>query len=144
MRSCSRIQYCTHLIFIFYIGCCTDVIASHVSILFFFFMKLLSFVLLFIEAPCHLWLLKWFFNVWCRNVAHELHERVDWSSVFIKLSFHPFRYFNEMSAQGLRARTVSSPIPYTPSPSSSRPISPGMSILRLRHRKRPGFSFSFK
>ncbi|CAB1312688.1 unnamed protein product [Coregonus sp. 'balchen'] len=34
------------------------------------------------------------------------------------------RYFNEMSAQGLRARTVSSPIPYTPSPSSSRPISP--------------------
>uniref|UniRef100_A0A3Q2E863 Coiled-coil domain containing 6a n=1 Tax=Cyprinodon variegatus TaxID=28743 RepID=A0A3Q2E863_CYPVA len=36
------------------------------------------------------------------------------------------RYFNEMS-QGLRARTVSSPIPYTPSPSSSRPISPGLS-----------------
>ncbi|KAK2098598.1 hypothetical protein P7K49_024049 [Saguinus oedipus] len=35
------------------------------------------------------------------------------------------RYFNEMSAQGLRPRTVSSPIPYTPSPSSSRPISPG-------------------
>ncbi|KAG8135117.1 hypothetical protein E2320_008175 [Naja naja] len=34
------------------------------------------------------------------------------------------RYFNEMSAQGLRPRTVSSPIPYTPSPSSSRPISP--------------------
>ncbi|CAG10081.1 unnamed protein product [Tetraodon nigroviridis] len=39
----------------------------------------------------------------------------------------PLRYFNEMSAQGLRARTVSSPIPYTPSPSSSRPISPGLS-----------------
>uniref|UniRef100_A0A672RVS2 Coiled-coil domain-containing protein 6-like n=2 Tax=Sinocyclocheilus grahami TaxID=75366 RepID=A0A672RVS2_SINGR len=37
------------------------------------------------------------------------------------------RYFNEMSAQGLRARTVSSPIPYNPSPSSSRPISPGLS-----------------
>ncbi|XP_069097063.1 coiled-coil domain-containing protein 6 isoform X2 [Pleurodeles waltl] len=36
------------------------------------------------------------------------------------------RYFNEMSAQGLRPRTVSSPIPYTPSPSSSRPISPGL------------------
>ncbi|XP_048026020.1 coiled-coil domain-containing protein 6b [Megalobrama amblycephala] len=35
------------------------------------------------------------------------------------------RYFNEMSAQGLRPRTVSSPIPY--SPSSSRPISPGLS-----------------
>lgn len=41
------------------------------------------------------------------------------------LLFRTFRYFNEMSAQGLRARTVSSPIPYTPSPSSSRPISPG-------------------
>ncbi|XP_041117155.1 coiled-coil domain-containing protein 6 [Polyodon spathula] len=38
------------------------------------------------------------------------------------------RYFNEMSAQGLRPRTVSSPIPYTPSPSSSRPISPGLSF----------------
>ncbi|XP_036918633.1 coiled-coil domain-containing protein 6 isoform X2 [Sturnira hondurensis] len=37
------------------------------------------------------------------------------------------RCFNEMSAQGLRPRTVSSPIPYTPSPSSSRPISPGLS-----------------
>uniref|UniRef100_A0A671RL27 Coiled-coil domain-containing protein 6 n=1 Tax=Sinocyclocheilus anshuiensis TaxID=1608454 RepID=A0A671RL27_9TELE len=36
-------------------------------------------------------------------------------------------YFNEMSAQGLRPRTVSSPIPYSPSPSSSRPISPGLS-----------------
>ncbi|KTF83821.1 hypothetical protein cypCar_00034315, partial [Cyprinus carpio] len=36
-------------------------------------------------------------------------------------------YFNEMSAQGLRSRTVSSPIPYSPSPSSSRPISPGLS-----------------
>ncbi|XP_040129396.1 coiled-coil domain-containing protein 6-like isoform X1 [Ictidomys tridecemlineatus] len=32
------------------------------------------------------------------------------------------RYFNEMSAQRLRPRTVSSPIPYTP-PSSSRSIS---------------------
>lgn len=40
----------------------------------------------------------------------------------------PLRYFNEMSAQGLRPRTVSSPIPYTPSPSSSRPISPGECI----------------
>ncbi|ERE92785.1 coiled-coil domain-containing protein 6 [Cricetulus griseus] len=42
------------------------------------------------------------------------------------------RYFNEMSAQGLRPRTVSSPIPYTPSPSSSRPISPGECVLRYR------------
>nr|AAH47810.1 Coiled-coil domain containing 6b [Danio rerio] len=39
------------------------------------------------------------------------------------------RYFNEMSAQGLRPRTVSSPIPYSPSPSSSRPISPGLSYV---------------
>lgn len=45
-----------------------------------------------------------------------------------RLWLHPSRYFNEMSAQGLRARTVSSPIPYTPSPSSSRPISPGRCI----------------
>ena len=44
---------------------------------------------------------------------------------WIRLWSHHLRYFNEMSAQGLRARTVSSPIPYTPSPSSSRPISPG-------------------
>ena len=43
----------------------------------------------------------------------------------LTISSTPLRYFNEMSAQGLRPRTVSSPIPYTPSPSSSRPISPG-------------------
>ncbi|XP_044153302.1 coiled-coil domain-containing protein 6 isoform X2 [Bufo gargarizans] len=41
------------------------------------------------------------------------------------------RYFNEMSAQGLRPRTVSSPIPYTPSPSSSRPISPGLHVQHM-------------
>ncbi|RMC11747.1 hypothetical protein DUI87_11871 [Hirundo rustica rustica] len=41
------------------------------------------------------------------------------------------RYFNEMSAQGLRPRTVSSPIPYTPSPSSSRPISPAGLMNRI-------------
>ncbi|KAJ8365654.1 hypothetical protein SKAU_G00144850 [Synaphobranchus kaupii] len=38
------------------------------------------------------------------------------------------RYFNEMSrTRSFAPRTVSSPIPYTPSPSSSRPISPGLS-----------------
>lgn len=47
------------------------------------------------------------------------------TQVALTISFTPLRYFNEMSAQGLRPRTVSSPIPYTPSPSSSRPISPG-------------------
>lgn len=36
-----------------------------------------------------------------------------------------------MSAQGLRPRTVSSPIPYTPSPSSSRPISPGKYLTQF-------------
>ncbi|KAJ8388225.1 hypothetical protein AAFF_G00135960 [Aldrovandia affinis] len=41
------------------------------------------------------------------------------------------RYFNEMSAQGLRPRTVSSPIPYTPSPSSSRPYHPVMFVPGL-------------
>lgn len=37
------------------------------------------------------------------------------------------RHFNEMTSQGhnVRPRTVSSPIPYNPSPSSSRPLSPG-------------------
>lgn len=48
-----------------------------------------------------------------------------WIAFCITKLCRTFRYFNEMSAQGLRARTVSSPIPYTPSPSSSRPISPG-------------------
>lgn len=47
-----------------------------------------------------------------------------------------FRYFNEMSAQGLRARTVSSPIPYTPSPSSSRPISPGRFLYGYIKKKK--------
>ncbi|XP_077541934.1 coiled-coil domain-containing protein 6-like [Haemaphysalis longicornis] len=36
------------------------------------------------------------------------------------------RHFNEMSAHGMRPRTVSSPIPYNPSPNSSRPLSPGI------------------
>ncbi|KAL3198538.1 hypothetical protein MRX96_014354 [Rhipicephalus microplus] len=35
------------------------------------------------------------------------------------------RHFNEM-AHGMRPRTVSSPIPYNPSPNSSRPLSPGL------------------
>lgn len=38
------------------------------------------------------------------------------------------RHFNEMTSHGqsVRPRTVSSPIPYNPSPSSSRPLSPGL------------------
>lgn len=36
------------------------------------------------------------------------------------------RHFNEMSVHGMRPRTVSSPIPYNPSPNSSRPLSPGL------------------
>lgn len=41
------------------------------------------------------------------------------------------RHFNEMTSQGqniVRTRTVSSPIPYNPSPSSSRPLSPGLNF----------------
>ncbi|XP_037269351.1 coiled-coil domain-containing protein 6 [Rhipicephalus microplus] len=37
------------------------------------------------------------------------------------------RHFNEM-AHGMRPRTVSSPIPYNPSPNSSRPLSPGLPV----------------
>lgn len=38
------------------------------------------------------------------------------------------RYYNEMAVSGgsIRSRTLSSPIPYNPSPSSSRPLSPGI------------------
>ena len=37
------------------------------------------------------------------------------------------RHYNEIAMSGgnVRSRTVSSPIPYNPSPSSSRPLSPG-------------------
>lgn len=37
------------------------------------------------------------------------------------------RHYNEivMSGGNIRNRTVSSPVPYNPSPSSSRPLSPG-------------------
>uniref|UniRef100_UPI00358EEB56 coiled-coil domain-containing protein 6 n=1 Tax=Myxine glutinosa TaxID=7769 RepID=UPI00358EEB56 len=38
------------------------------------------------------------------------------------------RHFNEMASQGIRPRTVSSPVPYSSSPSHSRPISPGLSL----------------
>ncbi len=75
--------------------------------------------------------LTWFIlNPGYSNNDNEKHELPDcfccavcFSHLVIFLCLS--RYFNEMSAQGLRARTVSSPIPYTPSPSSSRPISPG-------------------
>ncbi|XP_015182138.1 coiled-coil domain-containing protein 6-like isoform X1 [Polistes fuscatus] len=41
------------------------------------------------------------------------------------------RHYNEivMSGGNIRSRTVSSPIPYNPSPSSSRPLSPGNNVL---------------
>lgn len=39
------------------------------------------------------------------------------------------RYFNEMSALHSRPRAASSPIPHNPSPSSSRPLSPGYFLL---------------
>lgn len=44
------------------------------------------------------------------------------------------RHFNEMTSQGhsVRPRTVSSPIPYNPSPSSSRPLSPGVGFSTAR------------
>jgi hypothetical protein len=37
------------------------------------------------------------------------------------------RHYNEIAMSGgnMRSRTVSSPVPYNPSPSSSRPLSPG-------------------
>lgn len=35
------------------------------------------------------------------------------------------RQFNEMAMMGHRPRTISSPIPYSPSPSPNRSISPG-------------------
>lgn len=40
------------------------------------------------------------------------------------------RHYNEIAAGGnVRSRAVSSPIPYNPSPSSSRPLSPGGEYL---------------
>lgn len=43
------------------------------------------------------------------------------------------RYYNEMAVSGgnIRSRTLSSPIPYNPSPSSSRPLSPGYCLSKL-------------
>lgn len=41
------------------------------------------------------------------------------------------RHYNEIAMSGvnMRSRTVSSPIPYNPSPSSSRPLSPGINLV---------------
>lgn len=43
------------------------------------------------------------------------------------------RHYNEIAMSGgnVRSRTVSSPIPYNPSPSSSRPLSPGGGLVAL-------------
>ncbi|KAH0950653.1 hypothetical protein HN011_000799 [Eciton burchellii] len=50
------------------------------------------------------------------------------------------RHYNEivMSGGSIRNRTVSSPVPYNPSPSSSRPLSPGVNVLGSTSRE--GFS----
>lgn len=42
------------------------------------------------------------------------------------------RHYNEivMSGSNIRNRTVSSPVPYNPSPSSSRPLSPGKDFIK--------------
>lgn len=47
------------------------------------------------------------------------------------------RHYNEivMSGGNIRSRTVSSPIPYNPSPSSSRPLSPGYNIIGSASRE---------
>uniref|UniRef100_T1JIZ6 Coiled-coil domain-containing protein 6 n=1 Tax=Strigamia maritima TaxID=126957 RepID=T1JIZ6_STRMM len=50
------------------------------------------------------------------------------------------RHFNEMTSMGQvipRPRTVSSPIPYNPSPSSSRPLSPGLNYGGVREAFSP-------
>lgn len=45
------------------------------------------------------------------------------------------RHYNEivMSGGNIRNRTVSSPVPYNPSPSSSRPLSPGNYTFLFMH-----------
>ncbi|KAL0128397.1 hypothetical protein PUN28_003579 [Cardiocondyla obscurior] len=47
------------------------------------------------------------------------------------------RHYNEivMSGGNIRTRTVSSPVPYNPSPSSSRPLSPGINVLGSTSRE---------
>lgn len=48
------------------------------------------------------------------------------------------RQFNELShGHSVRQRTVSSPIPYAPSPSSSRPLSPGLTFSNARETFSP-------
>ncbi|XP_072763692.1 coiled-coil domain-containing protein 6 isoform X1 [Anoplolepis gracilipes] len=47
------------------------------------------------------------------------------------------RHYNEivMSGGNIRTRTLSSPVPYNPSPSSSRPLSPGINVLGSTSRE---------
>lgn len=47
------------------------------------------------------------------------------------------RHYNEivMSGTNIRNRTVSSPVPYNPSPNSSRPLSPGVNIVGSTSRE---------
>ena len=53
------------------------------------------------------------------------------------------RHYNEivMSGGNIRNRTVSSPVPYNPSPSSSRPLSPGNYYNILVLHKNEFFTF---
>ncbi|XP_011169160.1 coiled-coil domain-containing protein 6 isoform X2 [Solenopsis invicta] len=69
----------------------------------------------------------------CRHLS-ESESRHDFRS----LEMEEERHYNEivMSGGNIRTRTVSSPVPYNPSPSSSRPLSPGVNVLGSRE----GFS----
>ncbi|XP_012539620.1 coiled-coil domain-containing protein 6 isoform X1 [Monomorium pharaonis] len=62
----------------------------------------------------------------CRHLS-ESESRHDFRS----LEMEEERHYNEivMSGGNIRSRTVSSPVPYNPSPSSSRPLSPGVNVL---------------
>ncbi|XP_067216314.1 coiled-coil domain-containing protein 6 isoform X1 [Linepithema humile] len=68
----------------------------------------------------------------CRHLS-ESESRHDFRS----LEMEEERHYNEivMSGGNIRTRTVSSPVPYNPSPSSSRPLSPGINVLGSTSRE---------
>ncbi|XP_018373226.1 PREDICTED: coiled-coil domain-containing protein 6 isoform X1 [Trachymyrmex cornetzi] len=68
----------------------------------------------------------------CRHLS-ESESRHDFRS----LEMEEERHYNEivMSGGNIRTRTVSSPVPYNPSPSSSRPLSPGVNVLGSTSRE---------
>ncbi|EFN89502.1 coiled-coil domain-containing protein 6 isoform X2 [Harpegnathos saltator] len=61
----------------------------------------------------------------CRHLSESESRQLD--DDFRSLEMEEERHYNEivMSGGNIRTRTVSSPVPYNPSPSSSRPLSPG-------------------